>query len=73
MSAAVRALPLPDPEPAPDRERRAEVIELWRHRPHQSNGARRGINGHHPDCPYPATDVEFCSVCQGIRKGGGTA
>lgn len=30
---------------------------------------RRPLNGHHADCPYPATDPRHCVVCQGIRKG----
>ena len=56
----------------PERQHLAEVIELWRHQPHHSITARRAINGHHADCPYPHTDVEYCPVCQGIRKGGTT-
>lgn len=31
---------------------------------------RRSILGHHPDCPIPHQHlVEFCTICQGIRKG----
>jgi len=71
MSAVVRALP--QPEPAPEREHLAQVIELWRHRPHHGSAPRRSINGHHPDCPYPHTARAHCSVCEGIRKGGDPA
>ncbi len=33
-----------------------------------SHPARRSRNGHHPDCPYPRTNAETCSICAGIRK-----
>lgn len=48
--------------------RLAEVIPL---RPLTSAPIRHGIRGHHPDCPYPNRDVDYCHVCQGILKGGG--
>jgi hypothetical protein len=30
---------------------------------------RRPRNGHHADCPYPATDAQWCTICASIRKG----
>jgi hypothetical protein len=30
---------------------------------------RRSRNGHHPDCPYPSTDHQWCAICASIRKG----
>jgi hypothetical protein len=59
MSAAVARIDPPDPDAAPERPRTAS--------------GRRAVNGHHADCPMPhAALPEHCSVCQGIRKGGGT-
>jgi hypothetical protein len=73
MSAAVARIDPPDPDAAPERQRTAQVIELWRHQPYRSASGRRAVNGHHADCPMPhAALPEHCSVCQGIRKGGGT-
>lgn len=69
MSLAARRI-WPDPwlEPAdPEPEFLAEVIQL---RPYVSGPQRQSINGHHPDCPYPTQrHVDYCPVCQGIRKG----
>lgn len=48
----------------------APVIQL---RPPRHAPPRRGVHGHHPDCPYPTQrDVAHCPVCQGIRKGART-
>lgn len=30
---------------------------------------RRSRNGHYPDCPYPATDPQWCAICASITKG----
>lgn len=48
----------------------AKVIPIRKHLPRGVAPDRRGINGHHPDCPYShVAPPEHCSVCQGIRKG----
>jgi hypothetical protein len=30
---------------------------------------RRGVNGHHRDCPFVTLNPATCTVCAGIRKG----
>ena len=74
----IRAVPL-----APADEPRATVISLDARRPPTTTAAprtwlmrrrptaphRQGIRGHHPDCPYPTRNAEYCPICQGVTKG----